>query len=177
MTGLAEGPDLETSARSQGCGPATRQRRREDTRGQGHALEVTVYGWQGLRRLDAVTQMPRAVTVGPSQAHAARCTRALVTPARAHGAGYACLYQVVLARGLWAGPDLWGLAQQGSRVVGPAQDHMAVTAEARALAAAGAAGTVGPRVPMVRQGQGRTADRERRETAVVGSTGRTTDEP
>jgi hypothetical protein len=87
VTGLAEGPDRETSARSQGCGPAPRQRRLEDTRGQGHASAVTGYGWQGLLRIDAVTPMPRAVTVGPSQAHAARCTRALVTPARAHGAG------------------------------------------------------------------------------------------
>ena len=54
---------------------------------------------------------------------------------------------------------------------------MAVTADARALAAAGEGGTVGHRIHMVRHGQGRTAYRERRETEVVGITGLTTYEP
>ncbi len=76
-----------------------------------------------------------------------------------------------------AGTDLWWLAQQGIRVVGPAKEHRAVTADARALAAAGEGGTVGHRVHLGRHGQGRTASREWLEPAVVGITGLTTDEP
>jgi hypothetical protein len=73
-----------------------------------------------------------------------------------------------------AGTDRWWLEQQGSRFVGPATEHMAVTADARALAAAGEGGTVGHRSHMVRHGQGRTAYRERLEPEVVGITGLTT---
>jgi hypothetical protein len=51
---------------------------------------------------------------------------------------------------------------------------MAVTADARAQAAAGEEITVGRRVPTVRHGQGREAWTERLETEVVGSTGLTT---
>jgi hypothetical protein len=85
-------------------------------------------------------------------------------------AGSACLDKVVFDRGFWAGTDLWWLEQQGSRLVVPATDHMAVTADARARAA----GTVGHRVHMGRHGQGRTAYSERLATAVVGITGLTT---
>jgi hypothetical protein len=153
------------------------KRRLEDTRGQVHEIEGTVYGGKVLLLIEAVTKIPLAVNGVPIQAHEARWTRALVTQARANGAGEACLYQVVCDRGFVAGPDRWWLEPPGIRVVVPAKDPRAVTAEARALAAAGAGGTVGPRVPRVRPGQGRTASRERRETAVVGSTGLTTSEP
>jgi hypothetical protein len=177
VTGMADGTDLETTERDQGGGQATRQRRLEDKRGQVHELEVTVYGWKALLLSEAVTKIPLAVNVGPIQEHEARWTRALVIQARANWAGDACLYKVVFDRGLLAGTDLWWLEQQGIRVVVPAKDHMAVTADARALAAAGEGGTVGHRVPMVRHGQGRTAYRERLETEVVGITGLTTYEP
>jgi hypothetical protein len=176
-TGMADGTDLETTARDQGCGQATRKRRVEDQRGQVHELEVTVYGWTALRLRDAVTTMPLAVKVVQMQAHEALWARALGTQARAHLAGYACRYKVVFERGVLAGTDLWGLEQQGSRVVVPAQEHLAVTAAARALAAAGEGGTVGPRSHMVRHGQGRPADRERLEPEVVGITGLTTSAP
>jgi hypothetical protein len=87
VTGLAYGPDRATPARDPGCGPATRTRRLEDTPGQGHASAGTVDGGQGLLRIAAVTKRPLAVQGGPSQEHEARWTRALGTPARAHGAG------------------------------------------------------------------------------------------
>ena len=177
VTGMADGTDLETTARDQGCGQATRKRRVEDKRGKVHAIEVTVYGWKARLLIDAVTKMPLAVNVVQSQEHEALWTRAWVTQARANVAGDACLYKVVLDRGVWAGTDLWWLAQQGIRVVVPATEHMAVTADARALAAAGEGGTVGPRVHMVRHGQGRTAYRERLEPEGVGITGLTTYEP
>jgi hypothetical protein len=56
----------------------------------------------------------------------------------------------------------------------PAKDNMAVTAEARAQAAAGQGITVGRRVHTIRHGHGRTAWTERLETEVVGITGLTT---
>lgn len=42
VTGLGDATDLETTAASEGGGHVTRQRRITDTRGQGHAIEVTV---------------------------------------------------------------------------------------------------------------------------------------
>jgi hypothetical protein len=177
VTGLAEGTDRETTARDQGGGQATRQRRLADTQGQRHEIEVTVYGWKALLLIEAVTTMPRAVNVGPRQAPEALWTRALVTQARATVAGSACLDTVVCARGWWAGTDLGGLAPQGLRGVGPAPENLAVTAEARALAAAGEGGTGGPRVHLVRHGPGRPASRERLAPEVVGSTGLTTYAP
>ena len=174
VTGIADGTDLETTERYQGCGQATRKRRLEDKRGKVHEIEVTVYGWKALLLIDAVTKIPLAVKVVQIQEHEALWTRALVTQARANLAGYVCLYKVVFDRGFLAGTDLWWLEQQGIRFVVPAKDNMAVTADARALAAAGEGGTVGHRVHMVRHGQGRTAYRERLETEVVGITGLTT---
>ena len=177
VTGMADGTDVETTARDQGGGQATRKRRLEDKRGKVHEIEVTVYGRKALLLIDAVTKIPLAVKVVQIQEHEALWTRALVTQARANVAGSACLYQGVFNQGFVAGPDLWWLEQQRIRFVVPANDTMAVTADARALAAAGAGGTVGHRVHLVRYGQGRTADRERLETAVVGITGLTTYEP
>ena len=61
-------------------------------------------------------------------------------------------------------------------VARPAKTTMAVTADARAQAAAGEGSTVGRRVHTVRHGQGRRAWTERLETEVVGMTGLTTDD-
>jgi len=177
VTGVADGTDLETTDRYQGCGQVTRKRHLVDKRGQGHEIEVTVYGWKALLLIDAVTKIPLAVKVGPIQAHETLWTRALVTQARANLAGSACLYKVVFDQGFLAGTDLGWLEQQGIRFVVPAKDHMAVTADARALAAAGEGVIVGRRVHTVRHGQGRTAYRERLETEVVGITGLTTYAP
>jgi hypothetical protein len=58
----------------------------------------------------------------------------------------------------------------------PAQTNLAVTADARAHAAAGQALTGGRRGHPVRHGPGRTAGTERVETEVVGMTGLTTDD-
>jgi hypothetical protein len=71
------------------------------------------------------------------------------------------------------GTTLWWLDQQGIRFVVPAKANMAVTADARALAAAGEGVTVGHRVHTVRHGQGQGAWTERLETEVVGITGLT----
>jgi hypothetical protein len=108
VTGVADGPDVETTERDTGCGQATRQRRLEDTRGQVHASEVTVYGWQVLLLIDAATTIPLAVKVGPIQERETHGTRALVTQARAHVAGAARLAQVVFEKGVWDGSSEHG---------------------------------------------------------------------
>jgi hypothetical protein len=95
----------------------------------------------------------------------------VVTQARANLAGAARLHKVVFDRGFLDGTDLWWLDQQGIRFVVPAKANMAVTAEARAHAAAGEDLTVGRRVHTVRHGQGNKAWSERLETEVVGITG------
>ena len=74
-------------------------------------------------------------------------------------------------------PTRWWLDQQGIRLVVPAQANMAVTADARAQAAAGEEITLGRRAHTVRHGQGKAAWRARLETEVVGITGLTTDDP
>src|SRR2546430_498264 len=48
VTGIADGTDLETTARYQGCGQVTRKVRIEDKQGRVHEIEVTVYGWKVL---------------------------------------------------------------------------------------------------------------------------------
>lgn len=176
VTGIADGTDLETTEHYTGCGQGTRKRRIEDKRGRVHEIEVTVYGWKVLLLIDAATKIPLAVKVGPIQEHEALWTRALVTQARLNLQGYARLHQVVFDTGFLDGTTLWWLDQQGITFVVPAKTAMAVTADARAQAAAGEELTVGRRVHTVRHGQGRAAWTERRETAVVGITGLTTDD-
>jgi hypothetical protein len=177
VTGMAAGADLETTERYAGGGQATRKRRIEDKWGKVHEIEVTVYGGNVLLVIEAVTHLPLAVNVGLIQEHEALGARALVTHARMKLAGYAHLAKIVVAKGFVDGPTLWGLDQQGLRFVVPANAKMAVTADARARAAAGEGVTVGQRVPTVRQGQGQGAWTERLAPAVVGITGLTSDEP
>jgi hypothetical protein len=177
VTGMADGTDLETTERDAGGGQATRKRRIADKGGKVHAIEVTVDGWQVRLVIEAVTQMPVAVNVGPMQAPEARWARALGTHARLHLAGDAHLATVVFAKGFVEGTTRWWLDQPGIRLVVPAQAKMAVTAEARALAAAGEGVTVGQRVHTVRHGQGHGAWTERLATEVGGITGLTSDEP
>jgi Transposase DDE domain len=174
VTGLIEGTDLETTERYPGGGQVTRPVRIEDTRGQVHEIEVTVCGWKVLLVIDAVTKIPLAVKVGKMPEHETHWTRALVTQARANLAGHARLHTVVFDRGFWDGTDLWWLDQQGLCFVVPAKATMAVTADARAQAAAGEGMTRGRRVHPGRHGQGRAARTERLETEVVGMTGLTT---
>jgi hypothetical protein len=92
-------------------------------------------------------------------------------------AGYAHLAKVVFEKGFLDGTTRWWLDQQGIRFGVPAKANMAVTADARALAAAGEGVTVGHRVHTVRHGQGQGAWTARLETEVVGITGLTSDEP
>jgi hypothetical protein len=122
---------------------------------------------------DAATKMPLAVNVGPMQEHEARWTRALVTQARLNLQGEARRHKVIFDQGVLDGTTLWWLDQQAVTCVVPAKAHMAVTADARAQAAAGEAITVGRRVPTRRHGQGRKAWSERLETEVLGITGLT----
>jgi hypothetical protein len=174
VTGMADGTDLETTERDTGCGQVTRQVRLEDTWGKVHEIEVTVYGWNVFLVIDAVTKMPWAVNVGQIQAPEALWARALVTQARLNLAGDARLSQVVFDQGCLDGTTRWWLDQHGLRFVVPANTNVAVTADARAQAAAGQDLTGGRRVHTVRHGQGRTAWTERVETEVVGMTGLTT---
>jgi hypothetical protein len=176
VTGLADGTDLETTERYTGWGQVTRTVCLEDTRGQVHAIAVTVYGCNVFLLIDAATKSPWAVKVGQIQEHEALWARALITPARMNLAGYARLHKVVVARGFLDGTTLWWLAQQGIHFVVPAKPNMAVTADARAQAAAEEDLTVGHRVHTVRHGQGHGAWSERLETEVVGITGLTTDD-
>jgi hypothetical protein len=174
VTGIADGTDLETPERYRGCGQATRKVRIEDKYGQRHDIEVTVYGWKVLLLIDAVTKIPLAVTVGPIQEHEALWARALVTQARMNLAGASRLAKMVFDKGFLDGTTLWWLDQQGIRFVVPAKTNMAVTADARAQAAAGEGITVDRRVHTVRHGQGKTAWTARQETEVVGVTALTT---
>jgi hypothetical protein len=173
VTGIADGTDLETTERYLGCGQVTRMVRIEDTRGQVHEIEVTVYGWKVLLLIDAITKIPLAVKVGQIQEHEALWARALVTQARTNLASCARLAKVVFDKGFLDGTTLWWLDQQGIHFVVPAKTNMAVTADARAQAAAGEDLTVGRRVHTVRHGQGKAAWTERLETEVVGITGLT----
>jgi hypothetical protein len=176
-TGMVAGPDVETTARDADGGPATRQVRLADQQGQGHAMEVPVYGWTVLILLDAATTRPLAVPVGKIAAPATQGTRALVTHARAPLAGVAPRPTVVFAQGLVDGREGWWLAPQGIRGVVPATAHLAVTADARAPAAAGEGRPPGRRVHTVRQGPGQAARADRLEPEGVGITGLTTDDP
>jgi Transposase DDE domain len=174
VIGIVDGTDLETTEHYRGCGQATRTVRMEDKHRQKHEIEVTVYGWKVLLLIDAATKIPLAVKVGPIQEHETHWTRALVTQARTNLAGAAHLHKVVFDKGLLDGTDLWWLDQQGVLFVVPAKAHMAVTADARAQAAAGEGLTIGRRVHTVRHGQGKAAYTERLETEVVGITALTT---
>ena len=176
VTGMADGTDLETTERSLGCGQVPRTVRSEATHGPGPESDVTGYGWNVCLLIDAVTTMPLAVQVGPIQEHEARWARALVTPARMHLAGDARLATGVVDQGFGDGTTLWWLDQPGLQLVVPAQTNMAVTADARAPAAAGEALTRGRRVHTVRHGQGQAAWSERLATEVVGITGLTSDD-
>jgi hypothetical protein len=176
VTGMADGPDVETTERYTGGGRVTRQRRLAEKQGRVHEIAVTVFGWKVLLLIDAATKIPLAVNVGPLPEHEALWARALVTEARLHLAGGARLAKVGFDHGIWDGPTLGWLDQQGLRGVAPAKAKMAVTADAHAQAAAGEGVTVGRRVHTVRPGPGRMARTTRLETAVVGLTGLTTDD-
>jgi hypothetical protein len=86
-------------------------------------------------------------------------------------------HKVVFDKGVVDGVDLWWLDQHEILFVVPAKAHMAVTADARAQAAAGEEITAGRRAHIVSHGQGKTARTERLETEVVGLTGPTTYNP
>src|SRR5262249_57936050 len=80
------------------------------------------------------------------------------------GGGCAGVAKVVFDKGFLDGTTLWWLDQQGIHFVVPAKTNMAVTADARAQAAAGEDLAVGRRVHTVRHGQGKAAWSERLET-------------
>jgi hypothetical protein len=174
VTGIVDGTDLETTALYEGCGQVTRTRKRTDTHGQGREMEVTVYGWKVIVLIDATTKIPLAVTVVQIQEHEVLFLRAWVTQACTTLEGYARLSTVVVDHGFLAGTDVWWLDQHGITFVVPATEDMAVTADARALAAASDEIMVGRRAHTVRHGQGREAWSERLETEVVGIAGLTT---
>jgi hypothetical protein len=174
VTGIVDATDLETTAQYEGCGHVTRKRKITDKRGKVHEIEVTVYGWKLIVLMDAATKLPLAGKVVPIQEHEVLSMRALVTQARTNLAGHARLHKVVFDKGFLDGTDLWWLDQHDILFVVPAKDHMAVTVDAQAQAAAGEGVTVGRRAHTVRHGHGKTASTERLETEVVGIVGLTT---
>jgi hypothetical protein len=176
VTGIVDGTDLERPAPDADGGHVTRQRKRTDTHGQGPESEGTVEGWQRMVLSDARTKIPWAAQVVPIQEHATLCLRALVPQARTHVGGKARRHKGVVDRGVRDGAARWGLDQHGIPCVVPANTTMAVTVDARAPAAAGAAITVGRRGPTVRHGQGRAASTARLETEVGGMAGLTPDD-
>jgi hypothetical protein len=167
VTGILDGTDLETTARYEGCGQATRKRKVTDKRGKVHEIEVTVYGWKLLVLIEAMTKIPLAAKVVQIQDHEVSFTRDLVTQARTNLGAHARLRCVLFDRGFLDGADLWWLTQQGIGFVVPAKANMTVTADAQALAAAGA-GLVARRVHTVAHGQGKHRWTARLETEVVG---------
>jgi hypothetical protein len=173
VTGIVDATDLETTAQYEGCGQVTRKRKVTDKRGKMHEIEVTVYGFKLIILIEARTKIPLAGKVVPIHEHEVLSMRALVTQARTNLAGYARLHKVVFDRGFLAGTDLWWLDQHGLIFVVPAKEDMAVTADARGLAAASDGFPVGCRVHTVRHRQGKAAWQERLETEVVGIAGLT----
>jgi Transposase DDE domain len=99
--------------------------------------------------IDAFTKIPLAVKVGKLHEHEALWTRALVTQARMNLAGVARLHKVIFDKGVLDGTTLWWLYQQGITFVVPAKANKAVTADARAQAAAGEEIRVGRRAHTV----------------------------
>jgi hypothetical protein len=173
VTGIVDATALETTAPYEGCGQVTRQRTMTEKRGHVHAIEVTVYGWQLIVLIEARTKIPLAAKVVPIQEHATLSLRALVMQARTNVAGHARLHKVVFDTGCLDGVDLWWLAPRDLLFGVPAKDHMAVTIDVQAQAAAGDRVSVGRRVHTVRHGQGKRAWTERLATEVVGITGLT----
>ena len=167
VTGILDGTDLETTARSEGCGQGTRKRTITDKRGKVREIEGTVYGWKWLVMIEGRTKLPLAAKVVQIQDHEAPFPQELVTQARTNLADHARLRRGLFDRGFLDGADLWWLTQQGIRFVVPAKENLAVTADAHALAAVGA-GVVARRVHTVAHGQGKHRWRERLETEVVG---------
>jgi hypothetical protein len=70
VTGMMDGTNLEAIERYSGCGQMTRPVRIEDTRGQVHTIEVTVYGWKVLLMIETVTKIALAVKVEKGQENA-----------------------------------------------------------------------------------------------------------
>jgi hypothetical protein len=136
--------------------------------GKAHEIEVTVYGWKFIVLIEARTKLPLAAHVVKIHEHETFWLRALMAQAQANLAGDASRHKLVFDKALLDGTELGWLDQHGIRFVVPAKADMAVTADARAQAAAGAGITVGRRVHTVRHGQGRAAWSEWLETEVVG---------
>ena len=103
------------------------------------------------------------------------CGRWSPKPAPIWPATPACIRSSLIAAS-WREPICGGWTSTGVLFVVPAKEDMAVTTDARALAAAGDGLPVGRRVHTVRHGQGKTAWSERLETEVVGIRGLTTDD-
>lgn len=173
VTGILDGTDLETTARYEGCGQATRKRKITDKRGKVQEIEVTVYGWKLLVLIEATTTMPLAAKVVKIEDHEATFTRELVLQAQTNLGDHARLRRVLFDRGFLDGADLWWLDQQRLGFVIPAKENMAVTADARALAAAGQ-GVIARRAHTVTHGQGKHRWTQRLETEVVGIASLTT---
>ena len=138
----------------------------EDVRGQGSTGErvprvpyVRLYGLKTLCGIERMHALPE--WLGSDEA-----SRRLV--------GFNA-HQVVFARDFVAGTDRWWLDPHGLLCVVPAQADLAVTADARGLAATSDGVPIGCRGHTVRHRQGKAAWQEWLEPEVVGMAGLTRD--
>ncbi len=149
-----------------GCLSVTRTATEAKTKRRVRIVE-TLFGWKVLVLIDVRTRLPLAMAVGQIQDYEGQWLLPLVRQARENLGTAAHLTTVVIDRGYLDGEDLWALDRMGLTFVIVAKDNMAVTEDARSLAAADE-GHARERVETIRHGHGRTATTERRRTCLVG---------
>ncbi len=149
-----------------GCLSVTRTATEAKTKRRVRIVE-TLFGWKVLVLIDVRTRLPLAMAVGQIQDYEGQWLLPLVRQAQENLGTAARITTVVIDRGYLDGEDLWALDRMDLTFVIVAKDNMAVTEDARSLAAAGE-GHVRERVETIRHGHGRTATTEKRRTRLVG---------
>jgi len=149
-----------------GCLSVTRTATEAKTKRRVRIVE-TLFGWKVLVLIDVRTRLPLAMAVGKIQDYEGQWVLPLVRQAQENLGTAARITTVVIDRGYLDGEDLWALKRMDLTFVIVAKDNMAVTEDARSLAAAGE-GHVRERVEVIRHGHGRTATIEKRRTRLVG---------
>jgi hypothetical protein len=172
LTVALDGSQVPTPKSYPGCGclAVTRTAREKKTK---HLIQVVeyVFGWKVLVLIEVRTRLPLAMKVVPIQTYEGAWLLPLLEQAQANLGEQARIAKVVADRGYLDGADLWQVAQRDIIFVVVAKADMAVTADARALAAR-QRGVRRERV--VQHGRGRTARQERLTTVLVGIAGLTT---
>ncbi len=149
-----------------GCLSVTRTATEAKTKRRVRIVE-TLFGWKVLVLIDVRTRLPLSMAVGKIQDYEGQWLLPLVRQAQENLGTAARITTVVIDRGYLDGEDLWALNRMDLTFVIVAKDNMAVTEDARSLAAAGE-GRVRERVEVIHHGHGRTAAIEKRRTRLVG---------